>query len=183
MAKISEFKAQMVQGGARPNQFRVIVNFPTGIINGTTVAQKLQFLCHASKLPASTIENIPISFRGRPVNFAGERTYAPWNVSIYCDNDFVVRNAFENWAHAIQNTNSTSGTQQPAKYQVDMTVQQLDRMDRVVKQYDFHDVWPSEVGEIALDWSSNGQIETFDVQFQYNFWDSPDIQNGTLDSR
>lgn len=181
MSNISEFKAQMTSGGARPNQFRVFITFPAGVNNASLVGQKLQFLCKTASLPASKVGDTEIKYRGRQVHFAGERDFQPWEVTVYCDNDFVVREAFENWAFAIQSTDSTSGTQSPSAYQVDMTVQQLDRMDRVVKEYTFHDAWPSEIGNIALDWDQNNSIETFNVTFTYNFWTSNGVSNRVLD--
>ncbi len=181
MANISDFKAQMTHGGARANQFRVLINLPAAL-GQQDVSRSLQFLCKSSSLPSSSIGDTMVDFRGRKVHFAGERTFEPWDVTVYCDNDFRVRNAFENWAFAIQSTDATTGTQTPSAYQVDMTVQQLDRMDRVVKEYTFHDAWPESIGAISLDWSTNDQIETFDVKFIYNFWTSPEVISKPLDA-
>lgn len=181
MANIADFKAQMTSGGARPNQFRVFINFPAGLGDIAT-AQSLQFLCKATSLPSSTIGSADVDFRGRKVHFAGERTFEPWNVTVYCDNDFKVRNAFERWSFAIQSTDATDGTQTPDRYQVDMRVQHLDRMDRVVKEYTFHDAWPSNIGAIQLDWGSNDTIETFECTFQHNYWTSPGIESPPLDA-
>jgi hypothetical protein len=115
-------------------------------------------------------------YRGRPVHFAGEREFEPWNVEVYNDNDFTVRNAFEAWIDSMQNAESTNGIQSPVLYQVDMAVVQLDRADREVKRYEFKDVFPLTVGSIQLDWESNNQIEIFPVTFQYNYWTSPTSQ-------
>ena len=80
MANIADFKAQMIGGGARPNQFRVELAFPSYVTLGVVAGQRAQFLCKAAQLPASTIETLPVLYRGRPVNFAGERTFQPWTV-------------------------------------------------------------------------------------------------------
>ena len=82
MANISDFKAQLIGGGARPNQFRVDLSFPTFVTAGAAVGLNSQFLCKATQLPASTVENMQILYRGRQVNYAGERAFAPWTVSI-----------------------------------------------------------------------------------------------------
>jgi T4-like virus tail tube protein gp19 len=176
MADISAFKAQMIQGGARANQFRVEITFPAIIPNGALAGQKLQFLAKSSQLPASAVSDVSVMYRGRPVHFAGEREFAPWSIEVYNDNDFLVRNAFEAWIDTIQNSENTNGLQSPALYQVDMAVIQTDRNDLEVKRYTFKDAWPTEVGAISLDWESNNQIETFPVTFQYNFWTSPTSQ-------
>lgn len=176
MASIAEFKAQMITGGARPNQFRVQITFPSIVPNGSLAGSKLQFLAKSSSLPSSTLADVGVMYRGRPVHFAGEREFSPWNIEVYNDNDFVVRNAFEAWVDTIQNAESTNGTLSPLLYQIDMQVQQLDRNDRIVKEYTFHDAWPVDVGQIGLDWEANNQIETFPVTFQYNNWVSASSQ-------
>ena len=178
MANISDFKAQLIGGGARANQFRVELSFPSYVTAGPVVGLRAQFMCKAAQLPASTLENIPLQYRGRAVNIAGERTFAPWTVSIYNDVDFGIRNAVEQWSNGIQQLSSTNGRTNPRDYQVDLQVHQLDRNGAIVKTYKFIDAYPIEVGAIALDFDQANTIETFDVTFQYNYWTSNTAEGG-----
>ena len=178
MANISDFKAQMIGGGARPNQFRVELAFPNYVSAGPIVGLKTQFLCKAAQLPASTVDNIPVQYRGRAVNIAGERTFAPWTISIYNDVDFGIRNAMEQWSNGVQNLTTTNGRTNPRDYQVDLLVHQLDRNGATVKTYKFVDAYPTEIGAIALDFDSVNTIETFDVTFTYNYWTSNTASSG-----
>lgn len=178
MATISGFKAQMAQGGARPNQFRVELTFPAlvlGTTGGPAVANAAQFLCKAAALPASTLEDITTLYRGRPVHFAGERTFAPWTVSIYNEANFAIRDAMETWHNFIVQYSATNGSVAPTTYQVDMSVFQLDRNDRVIKEYRFYDAYPTSVGQIGLDFDANNQIELFDVEFTYNYFTASNV--------
>ena len=172
MANISDFKAQLTGGGARANQFRVQLNFPTFVTLGSVAGLQAQFLCNAAQLPASTIEPISVLYRGRPVNFAGERTFAPWTIAVYNDTNFNIRNALEQWSNGIQNNGTTNGITNPANYQVDLSVYQLDRNGATVKAYKFVDAFPSEIGDIQLGYDQGNAIETFNVTFQYNYWTS-----------
>jgi len=178
MANISDFKSQMIGGGARPNQFRAELTFPSYVPLGIVAGQRAQFLCKSAQLPASTIENIPVLFKGRPVNFAGERTFQPWTVSIYNDTSFNIRNAMEQWQSGIQNYGSTDGRVNPRDYQVDLSIHQLDRSGAIIKSYKFHDAFPTMIGPIALDFDQQNQIEQFDVEFQYNFFTSNSTEGG-----
>jgi hypothetical protein len=178
MANISDFKAQLTGGGARANQFRVGLAFPSFVNLGVIAGTQAQFLCNTAQLPASTIEPISVLYRGRPVNFAGERTFAPWTVSIYNDTNFNIRNALEQWSNGIQNNADTNGITNPLNYQVDMAVYQLDRNGATIKTYSFHDAFPSEVGDIQLGYDQGNAIETFNVTFQYNFWTSDTSTGG-----
>jgi hypothetical protein len=172
MANIADFKAQMIGGGARPNQFRVELVFPSYVSLGVVAGQRAQFLCKAAQLPASTVENIGVLFRGRPVNFAGERVFQPWSVSIYNDTTFGIRNALEQWSNGVQNYSSTNGRVNPTEYQVDLNVHQLDRNGAIIKSYKFVDAYPTTISAIALDYEQQNAIEQFDVEFQYNFFTS-----------
>jgi hypothetical protein len=172
MANIADFKAQMIGGGARPNQFRVELTFPSYVTLGVVAGQRAQFLCKAAQLPASTIETLPVLYRGRPVNFAGERTFQPWTVTIYNDTTFGIRNVLEQWQSGIQNYNTTNGRINPTEYQVDLSVHQLDRNGATIKSYKFVDAFPTTISAIGLDYEQQNAIEQFDVEFQYNFFTS-----------
>ena len=164
----------MQGGGARPNQFRVAVTFPTAIQNNFTglANQEAQFVVRAASLPASGIQDIVVGFRGRPVHFAGEREFQPWNVSILNDTNFLMRNALEYWSNQIVNYDRTNGRLRPIEYMTDLLVTQLDRDDKPLKTYIFYDAYPTNIGEIQLSFDSNNQIEEFPVQFVYN-WFTP----------
>lgn len=172
MANIADFKAQMIGGGARPNQFRVELTFPSYVTLGVVAGARAQFLCKAAQLPASTIETLPVLYRGRPVNFAGERTFQPWTVTVYNDTTFGIRNALEQWQSGIQNYNTTNGRTNPTDYQVDLSVHQLDRNGAIIKSYKFVDAFPTTISAIGLDYEQQNAIEQFDVEFQYNFFTS-----------
>lgn len=172
MANIADFKSQMIGGGARPNQFRVELTFPSFVTLGVVAGTRAQFLCKAAQLPGSTIENIPVLYRGRPVNFAGERTFQPWTVSIYNDTSFGIRNSLEQWQSGIQNYNATTGRTNPTDYQVDLRVHQLDRNGSTIKTYTFHDAYPTSISAVGLDFEQQNAIEQFDVEFTYNFFTS-----------
>lgn len=174
MGTIADFKAKLTGGGARPNQFRVRLVFPADITNGLQAADKAQFLCKAASLPPSVIENIELFYRGRQVGIAGEPSFEPWNVTIYNDTDFDIRDAFERWMHLIAKYNATCGKTNPIDYQVDMEVDQLGRCDEVLKTYKFIDVYPTRVGEIELAFDSK-ELETFQVTLQYNYFEPSNV--------
>ena len=172
MANIADFKAQLIGGGARANQFRVELTFPSFVSAGAAVGINAQFLCKAAQLPASTVDNMPVYYRGRQVNFAGERTFAPWSVTVYNDTTFTIRNALEKWSDGVLNHAQTNGRVNPRDYQVDLLVHQLDRNGATVKTYKFVDAYPTNITPIQVDYETNNQIETFDVEFTYNYWTS-----------
>ena len=74
MAAIDDFKANLLGGGARANQFRVTITPPAGIAIGLDV-RRASFLVRASNLPAQTLGEIVVPFRGRQIYIAGDRSF------------------------------------------------------------------------------------------------------------
>ena len=100
MATIDQFKAQLIGGGARANQFRVILNTPPGIATGLPLGTS-SFFIKAASLPGQTIPEITVNFRGRQLFLAGDRTFEPWSVTVVNDGQFGIRKAFETWSRGI----------------------------------------------------------------------------------
>ena len=166
---VDDFKAKLAGGGARPNLFKVTVNFPA--YAGGNVEQT-SFMCKGAQLPASVISPIPVSFRGRQLQIAGDRTFEPWTVTIINDTDFVVRDAMERWMNGINGHTTNVGLVNPADYQSDLIVDQLDRDESVLKSYTFRGCFPTNVGAIDLNYDTTGAIEEFPVEFQIQYWES-----------
>ncbi len=167
---ILDFKANLTGGGARPNQFRVELSFPA-IVSGTgDAARKAQFLCHATSLPGSRVNPVIANYRGREVPLAGERAFQPWTISVYNDTDFLIRDAFENWLGRINDVRENTGVTNPMLYTSQLTVNQLDRNGATIKSYTIYDAWPTDIGEIQLEFGNNNQIETFPITFVYTSW-------------
>ena len=109
MGNIDDFKANLIGGGARANQYRVTIVPPPGIATGLDI-RRTSFLATASNLPASTLGEIAIPFRGRNVYISGDRPPPDaWTVTFYNDTDFMIRNAYPLTIGeiALQNTEAT----------------------------------------------------------------------------
>ena len=175
MAQIDDFKANLIGGGARANQFRVTVTPPPGIATGLDV-RRASFLVTTSSLPAQTMGEIPVPFRGRSIYIAGDRTFAdPWTTTFYNDTDFMIRNAMERWSNGINDFADNTGVVAPADYQSDLTVEQLDRDDTILKSYIFRSAWPTTVGAIELSSAEATAIETFDVTWRYQHFEASGV--------
>ena len=179
---ISNFKAALLGGGARPNLFEVeMTTLPAGI---SWDADSFRYMCKAATLPASNIANIDVPFRGRIFKIAGDRTIDPWTVTIINDEGFKLRNAFEEWTDLIAKLDNNLGATDPAAYMTNAKVYQLGRgsspssknntgtANAVLKEYEFIDIFPTNVQAIDLSYDSTDTIEEFTVDFQvqsYNF--------------
>ena len=176
---ISQFKSALVGGGARPNLFEVeLTTFPAAAANADWDPNNFRFMCKAAQLPASTIANIDVPFRGRIFKVAGDRTVDTWTVTVINDENFAVRNAFEEWMEGIAKLDNNLGATDPSAYMANATVYQLGRgstsssqdnggeSNAVLKEYAFEDIFPTEVSSIDLSYDSSDTIEEFTVTFQ-----------------
>ena len=176
MANIDDFKANLIGGGVRPNQFRVTITPPAGIAIGLDV-RRTSFLVKASTLPASTLGEIEVKFRGRSIFMAGDRT-APeaWTTTFYNDTDFMIKNAIERWSNGINDFEFNTGVTSPSDYQTDLEVEQLDRDDTVLKKYILKNAWPTTIGTgLALDMTADAAMMEFEVSWRYQRFEASGI--------
>ena len=178
MAAIDDFKANLLGGGARANQFRVTITPPAGIAIGLDV-RRASFLVRASNLPAQTLGEIVVPFRGRQIYIAGDRTFDDtWSTSFLNDTDFMVRNAMELWMNGINDLADGTGTSTLADYQTDLQVEQLDRDDTILKTYIFRSAWPTSVAQIDLSSDTADAIEEFEVTWRYQHFEASGVNFG-----
>ena len=147
---ITGFKSKLAGGGTRPNLFEVEIAFPEQLAIDNDVKEKSRFLVKAAALPASNITPVEVNFRGRILKIAGDRTFDTWTVTVINDLDFGIRSAFEKWMNLINKMEDATGTVNPADYQPDAYVHQLDRDGSTLRTYKFHDVFPTNISAIDL---------------------------------
>ena len=174
---ISDFKSRLVGGGARPNLFEVrMTDLPDFVDDWPS--ETFQFMCKAAALPASNIAAIDVPFRGRIFKVAGDRTIDTWTITIINDEDFRIRNAMEAWMDGIAKLSNNLGATNPSAYMRNATVFQLGRganprsenadgdRNAVLAEYEFIDMFPTNISQIDLSYDSSDTIEEFTVEFQ-----------------
>ena len=168
---ISNFKSKLTGGGTRANLFEVVLTFPDAAQPDQEVLEKSRFLVKGANLPASNVAQIDIPFRGRILKIAGVRTFDTWTVTIINDTDFAIRSAFENWMNVINRLSDNTGLVNPADYQADAYVYQLDRDGATLRSYRFYDTFPTLVVPIELSYDAQG-IQEFTVELQVQYYEA-----------
>ena len=171
MPNINDFKSRLRGGGARANQFKVTLPFPGyAAVGGET--SDMAFLCTATNTPASTVAEVAVPFRGRSLYVAGDRTFEVWQTTILNDTDFKIYRAVERWLNGINNMSDNEGIANPADYQVDAFVDHLDRNGTTLKSWTFRGLFPTALPGIALNYGTNDAVETFDVTWRYQYFET-----------
>ena len=169
---ISDFKSKLTGGGARPNLFEVHLAFPALVSVDNDLLSKARFLVKAASLPASTVSPVDVPFRGRILKIAGDRTFETWSITVINDTDFSIRSAFEKWMNVINRLSDATGFNNPADYQQDAFIHQLDRDGSTLRTYKFFDVFPTNLSQMDLSYETTDTIEEFTVELQVLYYES-----------
>lgn len=181
MAQLSEFVGALRDGGARANQFEVnITGGPSSIL---TSNQDFKFLCKSTSVPALTMGEIPVAYRGRQIYIAGDRTYETWAITVISDRGMFMRSAFEQWQSFLGDiggtTNRSSIGDTPSQYYGTALIKQKDRNDATLRTYRLFDVWPTSVDAMEFAYDTEGLME-FGVTFRFNHMTIDGSPSGSL---
>jgi hypothetical protein len=153
----------------------VTITAPLGISIGLDI-RRTSFLVRGANLPALSLGEITVPFRGRSIYIAGDRTFdETWSTTFLNDTDFMIRNAMERWSNGINDLANNTGVVAPADYQTDLTVEQMDRDDTVLKSYIFRSAWPTSVSSIELTSDAADAIEEFEVTWRYQHFEASGV--------
>lgn len=167
---INEIRSQLTLGGARSNLFQVTFNNPANSIADI----KIPFMVRSAQIPESSLGTIEVPYFGRKIKLAGDRTFGDWSVTVINDEDFLIRNAMEEWSSKI-NSNQTNlrafGSAAPLLYKSTAEVTQFSKTGVPIRTYKFNGIYPSNITSIDLNWGDTDSIEEFGVTFQYDWWE------------
>ena len=170
---VTDFKTKLAigGGGARPSLYSVDINAPS-----LSFSTNSNILVKAAAIPASTLAPLTVNYMGRAYKTPGFRTFDTWTVTVLNDEDMAARSQIIDWMRSLAgelqgDRSSTMGGRAEvlANHEGDATVTQMNKQGDAVQSWKLFQMWPTELGEIALDWSSDA-IEEYTVAFAYDYW-------------
>jgi len=178
---VSEFKSNLFSktnsSGARPSLFSILINDSESTYS---FGAKNNVLVKAAEIPAATIAPLSINYAGRAYKLTGFRTYDNWTTTILNDENFTIRNNIMNWMYRLSGEADGSHflTFGLPESTGDGTVTQIGVDGTAKGSWKMHNMWPTELSEIALDWSSDA-VEEYTVTWAYDFWTKGTTQEET----
>lgn len=167
--KIEEIK-RVLKGGSRATKYAVYFTLPSAI-DSLIELQDLNCLAKATTFPSMTIGQIEAWIQGRKLPLPGDTSYTTqWNVTLYMDNAHKVRKQFVEWMQKIDNFEDNKHSGLPNELMVQMSVVQLDSLEKPVAVYTFKNVFPSEIGEVSVGADTIDTLQEFDVTFSFSSW-------------
>ena len=189
---VNSFKSKLSGGGARPSLFEVSWTDDDAQF---ALSTSDNLLVKAASLPTSNIAPLVQNYAGRAYKLQGFRTFDVWTVTVINEEAFTVRAHIKQWMEKLagkmdgeRSTTVIKGTPphtddktvEVAKPYADgtATVTQFNQHGDPTKSYKFHNLWPSELAPIPVDWSSD-MVEEFTVTFCYDYWTSGTTNSAT----
>ena len=175
----ASFKTKLAAagGGARPSLYKVAINESLGT---NSLSETETLLVKAASMPASNIAPLTVNYAGRALKWQGFRTYDIWNVTVINDENFSIRSKMMEWmrflsgkmdgsrtatyGNPLNSSNTGSGY-----WDGNAVVTQLGTGGDDLAFYNIKNMWPTELGEIAVDWS-NDAMEEYTIGFAYDHW-------------
>ena len=157
-------------GGARHAIFQCTITMPTNSAGDL----KTPFLVRASQVPAATLGFIKVPYFGTKTRIAGDRTFAEWTVTVINDEDFLIRNAMEEWMQSINSHVGNVrgfGSASDLSYKSQGQITQFSKTGTEIREYTFNGLFPVNITEMEVDWNGTDVLQEFQVTFQYDWWE------------
>ena len=162
-------------GGARPSLFKIKLESSLAGVSGIDGSDA--FLVKAAAMPASNIAPLAVNYAGRAYKWNGFRTFDNWTVTVVNDETFGQRNKIMEWMRRISgkmdgNRNGKYGDHLSAGgifKEGTATITQFGTDGLPKQKYKIHNMWPTELAGIPLDWSSDA-VEEYTVTWAYDWW-------------
>ena len=155
--------------------------FGPGIINtgsigssiaGSVVSNLLQFTCKKFPLPSSAFNTLQVNNNGIYEKQAGQRDFDPITVEFYVDQNYFIYEFFLSWQNLIYSPFNKK-TSYPEEYKSAQSSLVLYNNANIsvnpTQDMIFRNMWPSEIGQVEMDWEDDSQAVIVPITFQYDF--------------
>jgi hypothetical protein len=184
-ATISTFLSSFGSELARPSRFDVTITIPLSLANTVAVStEKLSFRCESAQLPSRSLATIEQKFGSNPVELYPYQTnYGSSQLTFLVSGDMAEKKFFDSWMDLVMPTNNYNfnykydGSNQ--NYVTTIKINQYDATGKSVYGILLNDAYPIDIGQLDLDWSSDG-YHKLTVVFAYNYW-SIEKNNGRIE--
>lgn len=168
MSKLSEFISEVKQTGlAKQNRYEVVFQPPTAVV-GSYNMNIFRLYCESATLPGLTVDTAPIRTYGEVRQMPFDRTFDTVPLSFYVDNNFVVKDFFDQWLYAIINPQTRDvGFYQ--NYITEIVIFQNTIQDNDTYSVTLHEAYPKAVDAMTLSFAST-EFHTLRVSMNYRWW-------------
>lgn len=139
----------------------------------------ISLLCKSTSLPSRQIGTTEYQGHRQSMKVPNTLTDEEINMVFLLTGDFYIKTMFDNWADNIFNARDYQ-VGYKADYSTDVTIQQLTRENKPVYGVRLVNAFPTTIGGLALDNSSENNTHELTVQWSYDYWLAEDALSSTL---
>jgi len=166
MSSISNFLGKFKTGEfARPNRFDVLISFPTAL---TVDYKDIVYRCESAELPARTLATTEQRIYGPIEKHPYLTTFNDIDLTFIVDNALKQRAIFDKWMDYV-NPSESYDFKYKGDYAGTINIKQYNDQNIVIYEVDLLDAYPVSIGQLALDWGSDG-YHKLNVTFAYTKW-------------
>jgi hypothetical protein len=166
---LSAYKADALAGGGiRANLFQV-----SGAIGAISNERDLAFMVKSASMPAASVGEIIVPYRGRQIKLPGDRVFEDWEITVMSDSNMSLRKSFEEWHNQMQ-THEGNTVAFSNNLFADWSIQALDRKHKAIAnaKYTMFQCWPKALGAMEMAFDTNDTIVEFTVTMSYQYWEN-----------
>lgn len=179
---VDDFKSQsfLKEGLSRPSHFEVNITKPAfiqdnGLFENTN---NLRLLCKSAVMPGTLLQTsiIPSYGYGPMINRPTQATFNDVNLVFLVDSNVDVYWLFKSWTEYISKTSSARGGDRylfefAEQYTTTVDITKYKSTGEETHTVQLIDAFPTNVGELNLDWDDKDSINTLAVSFAYTTYE------------
>ena len=185
----------VIGDGARSTKFECYINFTSFDLYEKD--EDIYALVKTSQFPGKSHEVMDIKFKGRTIPLKGQTKYDnTWTCTFYLTEDHKLKKAFEDWIESLDQKHNIKAVSNNVKqaqsnnnslngmgYTTQLNIAQMDFHGyQPMTFYTLYNAFPKSVSVVDVDYSAQGQVLEFSVEFSYSHFDTSNeqTQSGTF---
>lgn len=185
-----------IKDGARSSKFEICITPPKEVklpisitpdttsnaeLSDTDLSRALIYFCYAGGFPGITSEVAEFKYRGKtiPIPIISNPNQS-WSATFYNDENHGIRKMFKDWID-LTYPYGYSETIQPRRL--------TQESNAIIYQYNYelkrkttacklHGIFPVTMSDIEVSFENMNQVESFQVEFRFGYFDYIDISSG-----
>lgn len=167
-SSIDNFKSTIVsnKGFSRPHRFKVtITNIPGS--SGTTSSQSLSILCESVNIPNINIGTSDYSLYRNKYKVPIDYSHDDITISFYLTGNYLAKTTLDSWVNKIIDS-SKYLLSYDSEYKRDVTIEQLDELNKTIFKVKLFDAFPISIDSIDLSNQDEDSISQVSATFTYS---------------
>lgn len=166
---IDEFRTAL-QTPARGHLFQCVITPPDIFTDDSLFPVDHVYLCKSVTLPSSTIEPVELAYYGRSVRLPGKRTYQPVTLTFFNHENYQLRGCFELWSNILNELQYNVRSDEVISYYGTIDLTHFSTQGEKIAMYTLYNAFPTSVSGLSFSYDGDGEIQTFDVEFTFNWY-------------